>query len=788
MKSRSDARTSPEAAPAPARLLAMVIEEDAVLSAVVPGHRLLGKIGEGGMAEVYLAEQEQPIRREVAVKVIKPGMDSVELLARFEIERQVLAMMDHPGIARVHEAGLTTQGRPFFAMELVDGPPVTEWCVEAGLSIRARIELFIQICGAVQHAHLKGILHRDLKPSNILIQTQGGGGVPKVIDFGIAKAIGEGHGNRPSGLMHWTQPGRSPGTPAYMSPEQAQGRRDLDLRSDLYSLGVVLFELLTGRLPFVMDPERGTEALVQDILTAVARKPSEVVRTEGRLGEASELAGDLDCIVLKALERDRERRYASAAEFAADLVRHLRHEPVQARPPSIPYLLGRLIRRHWLPACAVGVMWLSILAALGISVWQTRVARGERNAAQRAQQRAERISTLMQEIVDAPDPTEDGREVRVIDVLHRAEGRMQRELADDPDTLAEIRYSLAGTFDNLGDLESAERLYRQVLSRFEIALGTNHVRTAECAGMLGRLVFARGRDEEGLHWLEEALFRLERGGMEVRSERVWAQVQLSGALLRLGRTEPAERLMLEALPAAEALGEEDRQAEGVLLHNLSLVHAGRGNIEGEMGFLRRSIEVLGRIPEARVDLATAYNNLGLCHRERGELAEAEALVARSLEMRRESLGTNHALYAASLSALAGVVSSRQQHERAVELSMESLEIAAGILPPRHHELYGILLSRGGALLRSGRGSEALPFLQELYWVCLETRAEDKVKLGTTRVLLGGAMLESGWIEEAGAHLREGNRLLAGVLPVGHPLLREAGTWLERLGEIDRPGH
>ena len=374
------------------------------------GHyRLLELLGEGGMGQVWLAEQQAPVRRHVALKVIKLGMDTAEVVARFESERQALAMMDHPGIARVFDGGVTPEGRPYFVMEVVRGVPITEYCDSYLLDTSARLRLFIQVCRAVQHAHLKGVIHRDLKPSNVLVTVKDSGPVVKVIDFGVAKAISGSLNDR----TFVTSMGQTIGTPAYMSPEQAGPTGlDIDSRTDVYALGIMLYELLIGALPFTKEalsqPHHLLRLLLRhedtptpsarlsdlaDTQETVARSRGTDVRTLRR-----ELTGDLDWIVMKAIEKDRTRRYETVNGLAADLARFLRHEPVMARSPTTTYRLRRFVRRNRAGVAAAAVVSGALVAGtLGASVGliRARAAEGEARQAQAiAQEEAERARTL----------------------------------------------------------------------------------------------------------------------------------------------------------------------------------------------------------------------------------------------------------------------------------------------------------------------------------------------------------------------------------------------------------
>ena len=357
-------------------------DDDEVGKQIGP-YKLLQKIGEGGVGNVYLAEQVKPVRRQVALKVIKLGMDTKSVIARFEAERQALAMMEHPNIAHVLGAGETETGRPFFVMELVHGVRITSYCDDAGLDVRRRLELFVQVCHAIQHAHQKGIIHRDIKPSNVLITLHDGVPMPMVIDFGIAKATSaELLPEQTLETLHET----FIGTPAYMSPEQAQvSVLDIDTRSDIYGLGALLYELLAGRTPFEHKElmARGIDRMRQILCEVDPPKPSlrfqrlepatqeQVARQRamGPLRLVSVMAEDLDCIVMKALEKDRARRYETADAFALDIERFLNHEPVAARPPSRLYRFRKLVRRNQVVFAAVGAVSVALVAGIALSTW-----------------------------------------------------------------------------------------------------------------------------------------------------------------------------------------------------------------------------------------------------------------------------------------------------------------------------------------------------------------------------------------------------------------------------------
>ena len=413
-------------------------------SAIGP-YKLLQEIGEGGFGVVYMADQERPVRRRVALKIIKPGMDTKQVIARFESERQALALMEHPNIARVLDAGATETGRPYFVMELVKGVPITEYCDTNQLSTRERLDLFVSVCAALQHAHQKGVVHRDIKPSNVMVTLHDGQPVPKVIDFGIAKATHQ----RLTEKTLFTEYGQFIGTPMYMSPEQAEvSGLDIDTRSDIYSLGVLLYELLTGTTPFGAEALRraGYGEIQRIIRETEPPRPSIRLSTLGgaltgiaahRKTDPSGLTrlirGDLDWIVMKALEKNRARRYASASEFAADITRHVDDEPVVARPPSTAYRLRKFVRKHRGPVAAVAAVGATIIVLGSLAMWQGI----------RAQRQAMRVRAngILASAAAAEDPLLKALLVFEIADLPELPGRLRiaQEAASSPLPIATFR-------------------------------------------------------------------------------------------------------------------------------------------------------------------------------------------------------------------------------------------------------------------------------------------------------------------------------------------------------------
>jgi non-specific serine/threonine protein kinase/serine/threonine-protein kinase len=513
---------------------------------VIGPYKLLEPIGEGGFGVVFLAEQERPVRRRVALKVIKPGMDTREVIARFEAERQALALMDHPNIARVFDAGSTESGRPYFVMELVQGVPITEYCDQCQLTARERLELFVTVCQAVQHAHQKGVIHRDLKPTNVLVAMQDGKPAPKIIDFGVAKAIGEQPLSERTLTAAFAQ---MLGTPLYMSPEQAElSPLGVDTRSDIYSLGVLLYELLAGATPFDEDrlhaasydelrriireeepprPSARVSTLAADLATTAAeRRRTDVRRLRQTVG------GDPDWIVMKCLEKDRNRRYESVSSLAHDVQRYLHDEPVQACPPSKAYRLRKYARRNRV-ALAFATLLIGGLAYLAY----TNVAlKRERDAKTTALADANAVSYLLQEMLSSsyPDEVKDaGYTVR--ELLDEFSAKMSDHLAGQPEVEAAIRSVIGRSYWRLRVLDQAALNQKKTIELRRQALGKNDERVADGLYAYADTLADQGRFAEAETYMREALSIYKMNGSEPRLVRASANALGFLALSQLRR-------------------------------------------------------------------------------------------------------------------------------------------------------------------------------------------------------------------------------------------------------------
>jgi len=478
-----------------------------VSGTVVGRYHLLQKIGEGGMGEVWLAEQKEPVRRRVALKLIKAGMNTREVMARFQSERQALALMDHPAIAKVLDAGSTPQGAPYFVMEYVAGVPITTYCDHHRLSTRERLELFIHVCEGVQHAHQKAIIHRDLKPSNILVVEVDGKAAPKIIDFGVAKALTQ----KLTADTMFTLVGALVGTPQYMSPEQAlSSGEDIDTRTDVYSLGVIFYELLTGAAPIELH-KIVFEEFLRRLREEEPPKPSTKIRTQHSvrstelarqrqtepLSLGKQMRGDLDSIALKALEKERSRRYGSPSDFAADIGRYLNNEAVLAVPPSAAYRARKFARRHrgaLATACAVALV---LIAAAFISIRQSIRASREAAVSQAVNDFLQN-DVLAQASIAAqsglganPDP-----DLKVRTALDRAAARIAGKFDKQPEVEASIRNTIGKTYTSLGVSAEARVQLERALELRRRVLGVENPQTLETATNLGYLLSEQGKNAE----------------------------------------------------------------------------------------------------------------------------------------------------------------------------------------------------------------------------------------------------------------------------------------------------
>jgi eukaryotic-like serine/threonine-protein kinase len=743
-------------------------------------YKLLEQIGEGGFGVVWMAEQEEPVRRRVALKIIKLGMDTKEVVARFEAERQALAMMDHPGIASVYDGGATDTGRPYFVMELVKGVPITEYCDANKLSTQQRLELFMRVCQAVQHAHQKGVIHRDLKPSNVLVTVRDDRPVPKVIDFGVAKAT-QARLTEKTVFTHFHQ---FIGTPAYMSPEQAGlGSLDVDTRSDIYALGVLLYELLTGRTPF--DTEKllaaGYDAVLRTIREEEPPRPSTRLSTlaEGELSavaasrgaESARLnrlvRGELDWIVMKCLEKDRGRRYETANALALDLGHHLGNEPVSAVAPSALYTLQKLMHRHRVGLGVAGALILLLLTGVAVSTWQAvRATRAEREQARlRQQAEAARLSAeangkkakteaicsaqvaqFLKDMLRSVEPGAAlGQDTKLLrGILDRAAERVGKDLTNQPLVEAELKLTIGTTYRDIGFPAEAEAMTRDALRLSRAVLGETNVLTAHCLINLGSMLNRWGgplhaQEAEGL--LRQAV-ALQKAIPDPDEEAVIDGIDFLSRAIRgqKDKRQEAEALTREALARRIKLFGSEHMSVGKSLNNLGNVLSMEGKLEEAEASIRRAIAILRKIPgEGGPELCWSFRCLAITIQHAGRLPEAEAAYREGLEMARTVNGEDSIYTDAACSRLASIL--RQQGKQAEweTLSRETVERRRKLLGDKHPRLASSLAGLADALLIGERFTEAESAARECLAIS-EKRSPDDWEVSYARSLLGACLL------------------------------------------------
>ena len=728
-------------------------------------YKILQLIGEGGMGEVYMAEQRKPVRRNVALKIIKLGMDTKQVVARFEAERQALAVMDHPNIAKVFDAGTTKSGRAYFVMELVSGVDLTTYCDTHKLPMRERLRLFIGICEAIQHAHQKGVIHRDLKPTNVLVTIPNGSPIPKVIDFGLAKAIG----HRLTERTLVTEQGQPMGTALYMSPEQAEmSGLDVDTRTDVYSLGVMLYELLVGALPF--DPtEFPWDAAVVQLVLRDTDPPKPSARFSG-LGDSqptiarlrhtnpaalrAQLRDDLDWIIMRAMDKDRTRRYETVSGLALDVQRHLNNEPVLAGPPSATYRLGKFVRRHKAGVgagfvVAAGLVVGSALAMAGM----IRATRAER-VAQTEAETSQQVSDFLVELFEVSDPSEArGNTITAREILDQGAEKITTELTDQPLTQAQLMNTIGRVYTSLGlygqaapmlqaaltlrnahaddhpdvaeslnDLAylfarqgkfaEAEPLYQRALTIREQALGPDHPDVGRSLNNLAVLHDTRGEYAEAEPLFERALAIREKALGPDHPDVAESLRGLADQYSTQGKYAEAEPLLERALAIEEkALGPDHPEVAESLTYLAILYWSQSKAAEAEHLFERALAIKEKALGPDHPDVAGGLNNLAIVYQTQDKYAEAEPLYERSLAIKEKALGPDHPTVSSGLGNLADLYVKQGRYAEAEPLYQRSLAIREKALGPDHVNVSAGLSSLAVLYVKQERYAEAEPLFE-----------------------------------------------------------------------------
>lgn len=690
---------------APAALLDDDPAADSVSSDLEPGaligpYQIVRAIGEGGMGTVYEAEQQRPVRRRVALKVIKLGMDTREVVARFDAERQALALMNHSNIARVLEAGATTDGRPYFVMELVDGVPITEFCDAGNLTLAARLELLIGVCAGVDHAHRKGVIHRDLKPNNILVTAENERPVAKIIDFGIAKAIEQpltDHTLR-------TRLGLVIGTPDYMSPEQFRtGGIDVDTRTDVYALSALLYELLVGSTPFDVATLRskGFAELERAISHTEAMRPSTrlarlspeqsaaVTRRRSATPHAlaRSLKGDLDWIVLKGLSKERDARYASPGDLAADLRRHLDGDPVEARPPSLAYRGRKFVQRHRFGVALASVTAVAVVAVAVTMTVQTLRLQRALTAADEQRERAEQVARFMIDLFSRPDPqVANGETITVRQVLDAGADRISSELAEQPRIKADLMRTMGTAYRELGLHERSEHVLTEALALQRAAPDPDPTALVSTLHALAELRNEQG-DQEAARKLYEEAVATGRARLEDGETLASSLTDYSIFLGDQGELDAAAPLANEALEMRRRIAGAESVEVAKSLANVARIAHLRGENATAEPLLRNALALTVQLRgERHPDVAIRLTELGILLNATGRSEEAAAAYRKALDIYRKTHGDRHSYVGTTLNNLATALSAQGRYVEARAAIEEALSIWRALFDPRHPQV------------------------------------------------------------------------------------------------------
>ena len=796
-------------------------------------YKLLQLIGEGGFGSVFMAEQEKPVVRKVALKIIKLGMDTHQVVARFEQERQALAMMDHPNIARVLDAGATETGRPFFVMELVKGDPIVEYCDKNNLSIEDRLELFAQVCNAVQHAHTKGIIHRDIKPSNILVSTQDGRPHAKVIDFGIAKATAR----KLTEKTLFTEHRQLIGTPEYMSPEQAEGSLDIDTRTDVYSLGVLLYELLTGTTPFMgkelrsaayaeiqriireVEPPKPSTRLSNnsDTLASVAAKRHTEPKRLGTL-----VRGELDWIVMKSLEKDRQRRYETANGLAMDIRRYLSGEPVNAAPSSTAYRFKKFVKRNRVMVSAGSAVGAALLVGVVAFAWQFKVASDQRDLAVAAQQaeaeqrkaaEAARAEAVVQQIEAEKQEAEAKKqeaEATKQAAIASAVVNFQSDMlaAVDPANLPKDPTTGEPLKDKVTVVQALEAALKAI---DEGSLKDSPMVEAGVRSTIGNTLIALGRYEEALPVLLRAMELRKSVSPDGSLEIAQSLDLLASVHQYLGMKADAARLYRDALTVRQRFAPADDPLVGIAMGNLGQSLWASGEFVEAESLLRGALAIeqahpskvpadrarthdnlakvlteLNKLDEAEQQMRTALDlriaafpaghpeialgqgNLATVLIKAKKLSEAEQLLREALVIRRATLSASHPEIAIYVRRLATVLRQQDKLAEAEPLYRESLAIERATLPPEHPTISTSLNGLGLLLKEMNKFDEAEPLYREALAIRRKSLPAAHPDIATSLNNLAVLLKDQGKFEEAQPLYREALAIRRKALPPGHP--------------------
>jgi len=780
---------------------------EARIGATIGNYTLREVLGEGGFGAVYLAEQSRPVRRKVAFKVLKLGMDSEQVLSRFEAERQAMALMDHPGIAGVLDAGLTPLGRPYFVMELVRGLPLSKYCDQHKLSTRSRLELFISVCRAVQHAHMKGVVHRDLKPSNILVRTVDDKPAVKIIDFGIAKAV---HAPLTEAPAH-TMAEQMLGTPQYMSPEQAGGAGvDVDTRADVYSLGVILYELLTGSTPLKAETIMG--ATLSELPTLLREQPTQrpsqrlatlgadsgdFARTHGGTPEQlrSEMKGDLDWIVLKAVEKERDRRYATPDALADDVERHLRHEPVEASPPSTSYRVKKFVRRNRIGVAAGAAVSLAVVAgavASSIGFYNASVERDRavvaRSEAETARDEARASLDLILGIITNAEPGEAGRDLTVLEALDQSRFMLE-QLADNLKVRASVNKAIGELYLALGQLERADVRLRAALDDATESLGPRSLLALQIRDSMAERLIEAGQLEAARDEAARAV-ELKREVLgEADAELAVSLRTLGRALTALGESERAEAAYDEALAVQTAALDPNDPDTAATLLELALLNRRSGDYDRAREHLDSALgSLIATVGEMHPDTLRARSDAAFIDYERGAYAEAAGRFEDLIADATETYGETHSRTIELRSRYAATLLELSRNEEAAHEFAQVVELRERMLGADHPDTVKARSDLGLLYRRLGDYGRAREQLAAALDEQRESLGRDHQATVTTAINLSNVYIEMRDYQAALDLMRRTLRDFEAATSPEHPvainLSVNFGSTLSRVDRLD----
>lgn len=783
-------------------------EADALEGKRIGQYKLIRRIGSGGMGLVYLAERaDKQFQKNVAIKIVRVGLDSAETSRRFAYERQILAALDHPNIAKLLDAGTTDGALPYLVMDYVEGAPINRYCDEHKLSTSQRLKLFHTVCSAVQFAHQRLVIHRDIKPGNILVSDDG---VPKLLDFGIAKLLDP---SLADAAAH-TQTGLRVMTPEYASPEQVRGL-EVTTASDIYSLGVLLYELLTGERPYRITSRRPDE-IARAICEQEPTKPSQAVSGKGQSAKRKELRaksqersereqlatddgqqtnlkseiqnlkslrGDLDNIVLKAMQKEPQRRYSSVEQFSEDISRHLEGLPVSARPDTFGYRSAKFIRRHKVGVTAAMLVGLSLIAGIVATAWQARAATAQRDRARAEAQKADELNRFLQRMLASADPSVQGKDVTVARLLGEAAKRVDTEFSNQPETTAAMRSTIGMTYLALGLYDAAEPQLRAALETRQRSFGVNHPDVATSMNNLAQLLVEQGKIAEAEQLYRKALdisTRL-RGADDLETAAIMHN--LAALLVLKGSLDEAEQMnRTELAIRRRKLGNKSEDV-AKSLNDLGVVLGTKGDLAGAEQLHREALAITQQIygPE-HVNVAATLATVAAIVEERGDYVEAEKFYQQALAMRRKLLGPEHPTVTWTMYNYAYMLTRKGEYQKAEQLAREVLALRGKTLNDEHPMVASTLQVLAKSLMEQGDTRAAESFLRESLELRRKSLPTDHWLIGNSESILGECLIRLGRFREAEPFLREGYAKLKSKFGPDHSRTREAWQRLNRLNE------